>query len=61
MLELKVRAKDRTLERALAEAKRQLLEQDYAAELRAHGATPIQQVAAHATDPVPPRAARHRH
>ncbi len=47
VLELKVKskAKGSTLERALAAAKKQLLEKDYAAELRAHGAAPIQQVA----------------
>ncbi len=47
VLELKVKSKVKgaTLERALSSAKKQLLSQDYAAELRAHGATPIQQVA----------------
>ncbi len=45
VLELKVKTKGATLERTLAAAKKQLLEKDYAAELRAHGAAPIQQVA----------------
>ena len=47
VLELKVKskAKGSTLERALHAAKKQLLEKDYAAELGAHGAAPIQQVA----------------
>lgn len=45
VLELKVKPKKGTLEGALAAAKQQLLERDYAAELRAQGAAPIQQVA----------------
>jgi hypothetical protein len=45
VLELKVKSKGSTLERTLAAAKKQLRERDYAAELRAHGAAPIQQVA----------------
>lgn len=47
VLELKVKGRGRgeTLGRALAAAKRQLREQDYAAPLRAQGASPIQQVA----------------
>lgn len=70
VLELKVKQKGGTLERALAAAKRQLLERDYAAELRAHGAAPIQQVAValdgkrvlvgRADEPVPTRPRRPR-
>jgi hypothetical protein len=45
VLELKVKKKGETLQRALLSAQRQLLSRDYAAELRAQGATPIQQVA----------------
>ncbi len=45
VLELKVRKKGETLQSALGAAKKQLLACDYAAELRANGASPIQQVA----------------
>jgi hypothetical protein len=67
VLELKVKSKARgsSLERALAAAKKQLLDRDYAAELRAQGAAPIYQVAVafdgkrvlagHAQEPAPKR------
>jgi hypothetical protein len=45
VLELKVRRKGQTLQRALKEAQEQLRDRDYAAELRALGASPIHQVA----------------